>query len=113
MQRSLKQWLAEAEQKNPGDWISHSYYVAQAAKLIAQKISSLDEEVAYKMGLLHDIGRREGKYKNRHTLDGYKFLMKMGYPELARISITHVFTYPNCAYVSEHFDCSEVVLPRV
>jgi HD superfamily phosphodiesterase len=61
--------LKEAETRNPGPWVAHSKNVALAAKCIAEH-SNLDAEAAYIMGLLHDIGRREGITKMRHTLDG-------------------------------------------
>ena len=38
----------------------HSMYVAEGAKLIAEQTDNLNPEVAYILGLLHDIGRREG-----------------------------------------------------
>ncbi len=38
----------------------------------------MDEDVAYILGLLHDIGRREGIHGMRHSLDGYNFSMKCG-----------------------------------
>jgi phosphopantetheinyl transferase (holo-ACP synthase) len=44
------------------------------------------------MGLLHDIGRREGVFQLRHGMDGYKYLINEGYPDHARICITHSYT---------------------
>ena len=82
--------LKEAEIRNPGPWVSHSYFVAQAAKLIAQNIEALDPDTAYVLGLLHDIGRREGSYGMRHSLDGYSFATNKGYDLVARICLTHV-----------------------
>lgn len=77
---------------NPGPWTAHSHYVAMAAKQIAKKCEKLDEEKAYVCGLLHDIGRREGVSAVRHTIDGYNYLMKKGWDEVARISLTHSFS---------------------
>lgn len=52
--------LSIGAQLNPGLWIKHSMSVGLNAKLIADKIDILDSNQAYVMGLLHDIGRREG-----------------------------------------------------
>jgi len=82
--------LKEAEIRNPGPWINHSYFVAQAAKLIAQNIKGLDADVAYILGLLHDIGRREGIHGMKHSFDGYSFAINKGYDLVARICLTHV-----------------------
>ena len=49
-----------ATEKMPGLWVWHSISVAENAGLIAVKINGMDGERAYVMGLLHDIGRREG-----------------------------------------------------
>ena len=93
---SLKQaetLLLEAEKLNPGPWVAHSRNVAQAAKLIAEHHPTLNAEVAYIFGLLHDIGRREGVTGMRHALDGYRFLDGLGYSDAARICLTHSFPY--------------------
>jgi hypothetical protein len=84
-----ERFLAEAELMNPGPWVRHSRNVAIAAKLIADHISELDNETAYILGLLHDIGRREGRTHLRHLVDGYRFLLDLGYEDAARISLTH------------------------
>lgn len=83
--------LNEANNLNPGQWIDHSRYVAAAAKLIASYDKDLDEDIAYVLGLLHDIGRRYGRHYVRHSIDGYNYAMEKGYNLLARISITHSF----------------------
>ncbi len=81
--------LEEGGKLNPGPWIYHSINTALAAKLIAERDNDLDPEIAYIFGLLHDIGRREGISFTRHTIDGYNFLMKKGFPDSARICMTH------------------------
>lgn len=97
--------LNEANGLNPGPWVSHSRHVARAARCIAEKHPALDPERAYVFGLLHDIGRREGRTHLRHVVDGYRFLTDCGYPDCARISLTHSFVIPDLeAYVGEH-DC--------
>lgn len=53
--------LTEAEQLNPGAWIGHSKTTAFCAKAIAEKCDNLNADTAFILGLLHDIGRREGR----------------------------------------------------
>lgn len=55
-----KKILEECGKLNPEPWVEHSINVAEAAKLITEQIDDLDSELAYILGLLHDIGRREG-----------------------------------------------------
>ena len=101
-----EQLLAEAAERNPGPWVAHSKNVALAAKLIAEHHPRLDPESAYVLGLLHDIGRREGRSHIRHLVDGYRFLSGLGYEQAARISLTHSFPTPDIrVYVGER-DCS-------
>lgn len=101
-----KSFLAEAETANPGLWVQHSKNTALAARLIAERIQDPDPEVSYVLGLLHDIGRREGRFHIRHLIDGYRFLSDLGYEDAARISLTHSFPIANLdAYMGER-DCS-------
>jgi len=102
-----KQYLADAENHNPGPWVAHSINVATAAQSIAQLIPNLDPACAYILGCLHDIGRREGVTGMRHVIDGYTFLRDEGYKDAAQISLTHSFP---CKTAKEGFgiwDCSD------
>lgn len=83
--------LLDAERRNPGGWVPHSRNVAVAARAIAEKHPDLDPERAYILGLLHDIGRQTGPNKDRHILDGHDALSELGYPDAARIALTHSF----------------------
>lgn len=87
-----KSYLNEGRRCNPGPWVAHSIQVAEAAQRIASPYPDLDPESAYTLGLLHDIGRREGIAGMRHVIDGYNFLITEGYPDAARICLTH--SYP-------------------
>ena len=84
---------------NPGPWVAHTRYVAQGAQLLAQAMLAnnpacqVDPHRAFILGLLHDIGRREGVYGMRHVVDGYRYLEAMGYPEAGRVCLTH--SYPD------------------
>ena len=53
--------------------------------------AGLDPNRAYILGLLHDIGRREGVHGLRHIMDGYHFLAQEGYPDAGRVCLTHAF----------------------
>lgn len=89
------QYLSEAAQINPGAWVNHSKFAAQAAYNIASRIDGMDPDAAYIMGLLHDIGRRAGIINLSHAYTGYFFMMQEGYPQAARICITHSFIDKN------------------
>lgn len=97
--------LKDAEKLNPGPWVKHSMYVAESAKLIAEQTNDLDSELAYILGLLHDIGRRDGVHAMRHGLDGYNYAIKKGYDLVARTCITHTgFKYNNEAVIVGKWD---------
>lgn len=86
-----EQLLAEAEALNPGAWVAHSRHVAEAAARLAAPLPGLDPAIARSLGLLHDIGRRAGVSRMRHIVDGYDFLVGLGYERAARIALTHSF----------------------
>lgn len=100
--------MHEAECKNPGPWVQHSVNVAQAARLIAAQHPTLDADSAYTLGLLHDIGRREGVTDLRHVLDGYTFLKDAGFEDAAQICLTHSFPIQDIRVGSGQWDCSPV-----
>jgi hypothetical protein len=74
--------------------------------LIAEQHPRLDAESAYILGLLHDIGRREGRWHLRHLLDGYRYLLGLGYAQAARISLTHSFPVADLRVYMGEWDCS-------
>ena len=82
--------LGEAEQLNPGLWVSHSRNVALCAERIAAHCS-LDTEKAYILGLLHDVGRRAGIGQLKHVYYGWKYMLELGYPEAAKVCLTHSY----------------------
>ena len=84
-------WLQEAGVLNPGPWVAHSCYVAEAARSIAAHLPTLDAETSYVLGILHDIGRRAGVTGLRHSLDGYLFLAAEGCEDAGRVCLTHCF----------------------
>ena len=83
--------LAQAERANPGPWADHIRYVALACQNIASRCPSLDADLAYIYGLLHDIGRYAGVTSERHLIDGYRYCMERGWEKAAQICISHAF----------------------
>ena len=83
--------LKEAEMCNPGPWGNHSRVAAHCAEKIAMECNDLDENKAYVLGLLHDIGRKFGVRHLGHVSDGYSYMMSLEYDEVAKICLTHSF----------------------
>ena len=98
--------LKIAAVKNPGPWEQHSLVTADNAMRIAEKISGLDPEKAYVMGLMHDIGRRVGVTGMRHIVDGYQYLLSIGQEEIAPICITHSYPVKDPDMFAGKFDCT-------
>jgi putative nucleotidyltransferase with HDIG domain len=84
-----------------GDWhlnpkfvasYKHSRIVAGTAQQLASSISSLDSDVAYTYGLMHDIGKFHLKPSEfyKHPRVGYE-LLKEQYSDIAEICISHAF----------------------
>ena len=109
-----KQELKLAVQNNPGPWEQHSLVTADNAMRIAEKIPGMDPEKAYIMGLLHDIGRREGITGMRHIVDGYRYLISIGEEEIAPICITHSYPIKDPKLFAGKQDCTpeEIALVR-
>ena len=99
--------VEEAAVLNPGPWIDHNKTAAMCAKCIAEKCEGMDADAAYVMGLLHDIGRREGIMDMRHIFAGYQFMMSLGYEDSARICLTHSYPYKDVHAYNGQNDCSE------
>ena len=97
----LFEWVISERNKSPypfrGDMEKtfrlHCVAVASIAEIIAAKTNILDAEQAYIMGLLHDCGRIKDEFAlhKYHGVIGYNLMNDKGYPELARICITHSF----------------------
>jgi len=92
VEEALKE-LEIAGQLNPGPWTKHSLNVGIAARNIGRKVPGMDENKAYIVGMLHDIGRRVGIVNiPKHVYEGYKYAMDKGWDEVARVCMTH--SYP-------------------
>lgn len=105
--------LEEAYRINPGPWKEHSKVAAECAYRIACECNGLDEEKAYKLGLLHDVGRKFGNKHLTHVIDGYHYMMKLGYDEAARICITHSFAVQDLNTYVGNKDVTEKELQEI
>lgn len=101
------EYLIEAGRINPGPWVNHSVYVAKAAKRIAENLKNLDPDLAESFGYIHDIGRRFGVAKLKHTIEGYRFMKEKGYLKEAKICLTHSFPTKDIEDSVGDWDCSQ------
>lgn len=99
--------LNDALQCNPGPWGNHSRVAAHCAKSIAARCIDMDENKAYILGLLHDIGRKFGVRHLGHVSDGYSYMKSLGYDEVAQICLTHSFHNQSTDEYIGKFDTSE------
>ena len=83
--------LLEAERLNPGPWVNHSRYVARCAEAIAGACDDMDGSKAYVLGLLHDVGRRAGIGQLMHVYYGWKYMLELEYPAVAKVCLTHSY----------------------
>lgn len=90
--RRLREYI-EAE------FICHSQNVATCASIIAKKIAYLNPDKAYVLGLLHDYGKiKDELFENKHHGQyGYEQMLLAGYPDVAKICLTHTFPTKNFA----------------
>ena len=107
------QLLNEAYELNPGPWKAHSLVTAECAEKIAACCPGMDSEKAFIFGLLHDIGRRFGVTQLAHVINGYDYLMKLGFDEPARISLTHSFAEKDIHTYIGKPDVSEADYQRI
>ena len=102
--------LVWASDQNPGPWVEHCRCTGRAAETIAQKCD-LNAERAYVSGLLHDIGYysyRDGKGEKDHIFAGYDLMMKKGYGDIAKICLSHSFSYKDTrALASSYINCND------
>lgn len=75
----------------------HSVMVAQAARTVAEQmvkngVTTIDPELAYQAGLMHDIGKADPAWTGlNHIVLGYKALLDLGWEDLAQIAMTHTY----------------------
>lgn len=92
---------------NPGPWGRHCLTAAHCAEKIADACGDMDSEKAYILGLLHDIGRKFGVRHLGHVSDGFSFMKKLGYDEVAKICLTHSFNNHTVDEYIGKFDVTE------
>ena len=84
--------------RNPKTWYTynnHVYGVAEIARKIATKISTMNPNTIYVMALLHDICRTEDvRLKRFHGLLGYEKLISLD-ENVARACLLHTFPWNN------------------
>lgn len=78
---------------NTSSWISHSIQEARLCSHMATCIQA-DPNVAYKMGLLHDYGRKYN-HGGAHIILGFEKLYELGYIEESIGCLTHSFLNGN------------------
>ena len=105
--QTAEQTLKEASESNPGAWVDHSRYVAEACKNIALRCNQLSADFAYIFGLLHDIGRYAGVSSEKHLIDGYRYCMERGWEKAAQICISHSFMIQDINTSIGKFDVSD------
>ena len=72
-------------------WENHSRGAAIVAERIAER-AGMDADLAYAMGLLHDVGRYKGEHTGmNHIIYGYRLLEQKGFLEIAQVCLTHSF----------------------
>jgi putative nucleotidyltransferase with HDIG domain len=98
--------LSWGKERNPGVWVEHCRTAARAAEKIAKQCG-LDEDTAYVLALLHDIGRFEGKMGARHIYAGFKLMSEKGYDYNAKICLTHSFPVKDTEAALIKNDCSK------
>lgn len=99
--------LKKAALSNPGAWVDHSRYVADACRNIAERCRHLSADTAYILGLLHDIGRYAGVTSEKHLIDGYRYCIKQGWEKAAQICISHAFMIQDINTSIGKFDVSK------
>lgn len=105
--KTAEKELERAGRMNPGKWVDHSRFVAQACERIAGLCSGMSADEAYCFGLLHDIGRYAGVSSEKHLIDGYRFCMERGWEKAAQICISHAFMIQDIRTSIGTFDVSE------
>ncbi|MDE6550507.1 MAG: HD domain-containing protein [Clostridia bacterium] len=104
--KKAEELLDEAERCNKGPWVNHSRNVALCAEKIAISCG-MERNKAYILGLLHDIGRKFGARHLGHVYDGYKYMLELGFTQVAKICLTHSFGIQDIKTYIGKFDILE------
>lgn len=104
--------LDDALISNPGPWGNHSCVAAICAERIAKAVG-MNPEKAYVLGLLHDIGRKFGVYHMPHIYNGYRYMMELGYEQVARVCLSHSFSTPDFRSYIGNYDVTQQQLEEM
>ena len=74
---------------NTSSWLGHCLLEGEVCSRFAMELG-LNPDIAKKMGILHDIGRKI-THSFGHVWEGYKYLMKQGWVEEAICCLSHSF----------------------
>lgn len=105
--------VKEGLKLNPGPWGRHCLTAAHCAEKIAAACGDMDAERAYILGLLHDIGRTFGVRHLGHVSDGFSYMKRLGYDEVAQVCLTHSFNNHTVEEYIGRFDVSEEELTLI
>lgn len=87
--------------KNQGPWVRRSKLIGKSARDIAKKIN-LDEDIAYAVGSLFEIGKKEEEKGLRQIMIGFHLLRNESYFFPAQIAISHAFVIKDIkSYIGE------------
>src|SRR5690625_4361863 len=85
----IKYYLIE-DNENLGAWVSRSKLIGKSAKIIAKDLG-LDPDIAYAVGCLCDIGKKNKKKGLAQIVESFNILRNETYFFPARIAISHSF----------------------
>ena len=105
--KTAQQALEQAAKSNPGAWVDHSKYVAEACKNIALRCKNLSADQAYLFFFFFDIGRYAGVTSEKHLIDGYRYCMERSWEKAAQICISHAFMIQDIHTSIGEFDVSD------
>lgn len=96
-------------------WLSHSLFEAKLSGQLAEFLG-LDKEKATRLGILHDIGRKQG-HSHTHITNGFEFLVDINWGSDALCCLTHSFLgggrYANNGFADPGFYIDEFGLPHL
>lgn len=98
--------VKDALKSNPGPRGRRCLTAAHCAEKIASACGDMDSEKAYILGLLHDIGRKYGVRHLGHVSDGFSYMTRLGYDEVAKVCLTHSFNNQKLDEYIGKFDTS-------
>lgn len=85
--------------------------LAQRQDILPEGFRHYNEDKAYIVGILHDIGRRVGIVNiPKHVYEGYRFCSEKGWDEAAKICMTHSYVLLKDEFGSEPSSNEEKII---